>query len=380
MKAAEVSRPEQRVELRGWQKIGIKGYGMPSNDYPQVVRDIVRGSSTATSCLGRYVDFLAGKGLDNVLLGDAVINPNGETWDGLLAAVAADLATFNGFAVHVIYNALGEITAIEPLHFEDCRLQETKENGKTYKIAMHPDWTERTTRNNKVVRVEAKNITWFDVFNPDPRVVRSQMINAGGIEKYNGQVLWVSAAGAFQYPIPIYDACITAISTDEGVDNVLYRNARNNFMLAGAYVHKRGYNADGMDDDDEFSDTLFQFQGDKNATAIMDITAESLEDKPEFIKFRGENYDKEFTATEAEITEKIYTAFKQEAWLCIRNGKVGFGGSVIADAYNVYNTETDNARRLIERNLQRLFNVWVNRLAFDGNTKIKITPLRYVSI
>lgn len=36
------------------------------------------------------------------------------------------------------------------------------------------------------------------------------------------------------------------------------------------------------------------------------------------------NYDKEFTVTDASVVERIYSAYGQEPWYCIRVGKVGF--------------------------------------------------------
>lgn len=384
MRAKIVKKPEQRTYNKGWQKIGIKAYD-EDNIYPQRVRDAMKSSSTASSCLLRYISFLEGQGLANSLLASAEINPKGETWNAAVRQIARDLATFNGFALHVQYNAVAEITAFEVLHFEDLRLEEPDESGRVYRVAFHPDWSEQTTRANKVIKVTPANVVWFPTFDPRPNVVLSQIINAGGIEEYNGQILYVSMAGAFEYPVPIYDPCITPISTDEGIDNVLYKNARCNFLTAGAFCHKRGFGGSDEDEDvnedgETFSDTLNQFQGDENALSVMDITIESDEDKPDFIKFRGENFDKEFTATREDTTTRIYQVFKQEPWLCILRGKVGFGGDVMADAYKVYNEETRNARTFINEALQRVFNLWSDRKSFPEGTETKIKPLDFSNI
>ena len=353
--------------------LGIRTYG-EDNLYPQLVQDITRGSSTTSSCLSRYASFLEGDGVENVELSKAVVNGCGDTWDDVCRWVANDLARFGGFAIHARYNAVGEIVAITPMHFEDLRLAERNEAGKTTKIAYHPDWTGKQTRAGRKLKVSADTIEWFDVFNPD--AAQAQMMAVGSVEDYKGQILYVSMAGNMEYPLPIYDECITPISTDEGIDNVLYRNARNNFMTAGAIVHKRGYTGSAHDKD-EFGEQLDTFQGDTNACSIMDITVESDEDEPRFVSFRGESFDKEFVETSKRVVESIYTAFKQEPWLCIRFGKVGFGGDVIKDAYNVYNLETDTERRAIGRALTRVFNAWEQRENW-GDTEIYIKPKQYV--
>ena len=104
------------------------------------------------------------------------------------------------------------------------------------------------------------------MFNPRKNVVYEQIRAAGGIENYKGQVLWVSGAGNFVYPIPRADRVATEMSTDEGLANVKYRNVRCNFMPSGMIVTKKGssvnFDEDGKpipDDDNEdtgFSDTI----------------------------------------------------------------------------------------------------------------------------
>lgn len=373
MTAKTTKHPDPRFISKFSAMLGIRTYG-EDNLYPQLVQDITRGSSTTSSCLSRYASFLEGDGVENVDLSKAVVNGCGDTWDDVCRWVANDLARFGGFAVHARYNAVGEIIAITPMHFEDLRLAERNEAGKTTRIAYHPDWTGKQTRAGRKLKVSADTIEWFDVFNPD--AVQAQMMAAGSVEEYKGQILYVSMAGNMEYPLPIYDECITPISTDEGIDNVLYRNARNNFMTAGAIVHKRGYTG-SEHDKDEFGEQLDTFQGDTNACSIMDITVESDEDEPRFVSFRGESFDKEFVETSKRVVESIYTAFKQEPWLCIRFGKVGFGGDVIKDAYNVYNLETDTERRVIGRALTRVFNAWEQRSNW-GDTEIYIKPKKYV--
>ena len=63
---------------------------------------------------------------------------------------------------------------------------------------------------------------------------------AGGIDRYNGQILWCSMAGRGIYPTPIYDAVISDMSTEEGLGNIKNRNARNNFLVSAMLVTKRG--------------------------------------------------------------------------------------------------------------------------------------------
>lgn len=109
----------------------------------------------------------------------------------------------------------------------------------------------------------------------------------------------------------------------------------------------------------------------------MEIELNSEEDKPEFINVEGTNYDAKFTCTEASVTERIYSAFGQEPWYCIRIGKLGFSGEVLSEAYEYYNSYVQKQRRAISRVLKRIFDNWYE----DANPSkdYEIEPLLYIS-
>lgn len=384
MNVNNLKKPQKRFSTRYLSSLGIQQYG-EDNQYPQRVADVIDGSSIGGTCLERYATFIEGNGFDNVGLSNLIVNRRGETCDDLLHLIVGDLAKYGGFALHLNYNTLGKVVEVQHVHFEDCRLCEEDDFGYVPFIAVHPDWTGQKTRNGKTIRVNRENVRYIYPFNPNPAVIAAQIAQSGGIENYCGQILWVSKDGKNQYPRPIYDKVITALSTDEGIDNVLYRNARNNFMTAGAFAHRKGNpinlddNGNAVDaDDDTFGDSLNEFLGDTNAASIMDITYENVEDKPEFIAFRGTNYDGELNNSQANVTEKIYSAFQQEAWYCIRIGKVGFGGDVIEDAYKVYNSIVATQRRIIQRAFARVFKSWGGDAAIPDNT-FEIQPLVLVA-
>lgn len=383
MNVNNLKKPQKRFSVKYLQKLNLQSYG-EDNLYPQRVASIINGSSIGGTCLDRYATFIEGNGFDSQEFSDFVCNRFGDTIDDILHLVSLDMAKYHGFAIHVNYDALGHIVELQHIHFEDARLEEEDDNGYVAHIAIHPDWSGQKTRSGKVIKIDENNVKKIFPFNPKPEVVMNQIEFCGGIENYCGQILWVSMDGRYQYPKPIYDKIVTALSTDEGIDNVLYRNARNNFMIAGALVHKKG-TLIGMDDDgnpiepnkrDEmFGEGLNTFLGDTNAASIMDITYENEEDKPEFINFRGTNFDKEFDSTQASVTTKIYAAFQQEVWYLISIGKVGFGGTVLKDAYDVYNSFVSPQRRSISRAFAKIFDYWSMEDKPQNTGNFEIQPL-----
>lgn len=377
-------KSSKRVDVRYLQTLGIQTYG-EDNLYPQTFRNILAASPTGAECLDRFADFIEGNGFRDVPFSESVVNRKGDTADDIHALVCRDVAYYNGLALHVNYNIYGDIVELHHVPFENCRLAESDDNGYVGKIAIHPDWSGQKTRGGKVIKVAKENIDYIDVFNPDKRVVAAQIEAAGGIEYYKGQVLWVSLSGKDIYPTGKGDRVVTEMSTDEGLANVKYRNVRNNFLPAAMIFTKKGTNItfdqdgneiDSRDDDDSFSDSLLQLQGDTNCGKLMEVTLETDEDKPEVVTLNSKNYDKEFTVTDISVTERIYSAFGQEPWYCIRIGKVGFSGDILEDAFEYYNSIVSKQQRLIERTFTRVFRHFYE--AVNASNDFSVEPLKYV--
>ena len=376
MNVISAKKPPRRVEQDYERRFSMQRYGM-DNLYPQNLSAIVGASGTATLCLGRYAKFIEGFGFTNVELSGIKVNRLGQTMDDLLSLVADDVARYGGFALHVNYNVLGEVAEVQHIPFEMCRLEETDDSGYVAHILLHPDWQGKITRNGEQVRVEDKNIRRLNVFNPDTAL--EQMEAAGSAAQYEGQVLWCSMDGPWQYPTPIYDACVTEISTDEGLGNVKYRNVRNNFLVSCMLVMKKGMpkiDEDGNEEDRQMisDEDLKAFQGDEKLGKILCVELENDEDKPEVVAFPSRNFDKEFTATDESVVERIYAQFHQEIFYTIRIGKMGFSGSVMQDAYEYYAGEVTTEQRFIERRFEMVFARWAGGPLSD----FAIQPQKYI--
>ena len=380
MKVKELSKKaDRRLDVEYMRTLGIQSYGS-DNLYPQTLRNIVMASSTGSECLDRYADFIEGYGFRDVAFSEYVVNRRGETVDDIHEAICRDMALYNGFAIHVNYNVDGKIVEMHHVPFENCRLVDEDSNGYVGKIALHPDWSGKKIRAEKPVKVDKNNVDYIDVFNPRKEVVMAQITRSGGIEYYKGQILWVSGSGRNTYPVGRADRVATEMSTDEGLANVKYRNVRNNFFPAGMMITKRANPFDTGDrwaDDNGFQDTIKQLQGDINASKILEVQIESDEERPEFVEMNTKNYDKEFSVTEASVVERIYSAFGQEPWYCIRIGKVGFSGDILRDSFDYYNSIVSKQQRMLERVFDRVFGYWFEVANPSGDYSVK--PLIYVN-
>lgn len=377
-----VKRPERRLETSFLPSLKLQTYGS-DNLYPQRMVELIDNSPTGGTCCDRLQTFIEGNGFADADFAEYVCNRAGDTNDDLNRLIAYDIAHHNGFALHVNYNLAGKIIEIRHIPFMNCRLAEEDDNGHVPFIKVHPDWSGRKSRNGKLVAVKKETVRDIYVFNPRKEVVLAQMIADGGIENYRGQVLWVSLDGNMTYPKPIYDKVVSNLSTDAGLDNVKYRNVRNNFLLAGMLLHKKGASlideegneVEPEDDDDSFSQSLDIFQGDTNACSIMDITYTQDEDIPKFVSVEGANFDRKFVTTEASVTERIYSAFGQEPWYCIRVGKTGFSGDVLKEAYEYYNSYVERYRRAVSRAFKKIYHYWYEDVSETQD--FTVTPLVY---
>lgn len=382
MNVKTTKKTEPRIDTSYVRRFNMQGYGK-DNLYPQKLRSITMASGTAELCLSRYAKFIEGYGFNSELVSICMCNNRGETADDLLHQVSQDLARFGGFALHVNYNVLCEVSSLHVVPFEQCRLEEEDDAGNVAHILVHPDWLGKRTRSGKTIRIDEKNVKRLNVFNPDPSVVMSQIEADGGIDCYDGQILWVSKDGRQTYPTPVYDAAVTEISTDEGLGNVKYRNVRNNFLVAAMLVTKKG--VEKIDGDGETiesgemisADDLRDFQGDEKAGKLMLVELENDEDKPEVVQFPTKNFDKEFSVTDASVIERIYAQFHQELFYAIRIGKLGFSGQVMKDAYEYYAGEVTTEQRLIERAFVNVFSAWYDEVMRGKDFVLQ--PLKYIS-
>ena len=375
MNIRKVKKAAKRIDTTYLADLKIKSYGA-NNLYPQDIANIIKASSTGAACCDRYARFIEGDGFANIDIAQMVMARNGATANDVLTAVAHDLATFGGFALHVNYNAFCQISEVQHIAFEQLRLKEPDDSGYIGMVAQHPDWSGRQTRMGRRLVVNKDTVKWYNLFNPRPDVVRSQIVAAGGIDGYSGQVLYVGERGRIAYPTPKADRVVTDLSTDEGLANIKYRNTRCNFLTSQMLITK----VDQVDPDGQsaegFASAIEQFQGDERANAILQMTVTSDEEKPEIVPFNVRNYDKDFTVTDQSVVERIYCAYEQEPFLAVRNGKLGFSGDVVTDAFNYYSFLVRSEQRQICRAFAAVLELWHEPLA---NADVVINPLKFLT-
>lgn len=364
---------QKKTTSRNAINYDIQTFG-DDNDFYQVVMKLIEGSVTGKSCVNVYSKFINGRGFSPELF-KMQVNSKKQTFDDLLRMVASDYAKFNGFALHINYNALGQKTSVYHIPFEHVRLQALDKEGKFSKVAIHPDWAREFI---SLKPFNQKDIKYYDLYNSDINKINEQAENAGGWANYQGQVFYYSGNGDISYPIPTYAAALTDMSSDEGLSNINYRNIRNRFMSGGILAGIKKveetelYKETASEEDslreeniypksDEMADVaseLIKFQGDEDACKIAYIEVENKDEVPTFIPFQSNNYDKDYTSAELSIKDKIGRAFNQPPILRAENIGAGFGSELMQACYDYYNSVTETERYDIERVFTEIFTNW----------------------
>ena len=373
MNIKETKKADNRIDTKYISALNIKGFG-ERNLYPQELRAIVMASPNARGCYERRTNYIEGDGLASQAISETVCNRRGDKFDDIHALCAADLALYEGVALHVNYTIEGKIASVAHIPFENCRLEEPDEHGIIHHIVVHPDWTGKQTRAGNAVKVNDENVMRFHTFNPDPLVVQREIEQAGGIAMYHGQVLYKTNGGVNAYCTPRIDASLTDISTDEGLVNVNYRNVRFNFLSSGLLWVKKGAGNDTTDD--ALVQAIENLQGDTHACKIGVCFGETDEDKPELIPFAGDNQDGKYVNTTESVISNIYAAFNQELFYRLRSGSIGFSGELAEQVRFEYCQQVTKEQRFLSRIYKTIIEHWMDGgVPYSSADDVQIVPL-----
>lgn len=349
---AQSLKSEKRVDTPNWRSLKIQAWGS-DNRYLEKARQIRACSPTGSGCNELYAKFIYGSGFVSKELAKLKI---GKQTVRDLALSCANDTTDGGFALHINYNMLFEVISINHVPLEHVRFAELSENGTFEKYGVHRNFSGMVD-NIKTPKTD-KEIDWIHKYNPLPDVILAQVVDSGGWDNYNGQLLYISNT-ANGYPLPKYDSVLTDMSTEEGISNISYRNARNNFLGAGVFIDRTTPGTETKDQDDNVADEFIAWQTDKNACKMLYIQLKPEDPAPELIKMDFANYDKAYEVTEKTAKQRIGARYMQPPILRSENTGASWGADLMINAYDFYNsvtaTERDTLSEVILDVLRRFF-------------------------
>ncbi|HEY0246233.1 MAG TPA: hypothetical protein VGC01_11765 [Mucilaginibacter sp.] len=369
---------ERRILVRPNQTFGILNYDL-DNAYPQRMLELVAASPTAKDCWNKRAKFISGNGFEEKDLGKMVINDKGLTIAKLLKAIAADKALFTGFGIHINYNANLKIASVNYVKFEDIRMGDTDCPDTADKYALYSDWGRKTWKN-----IMRSKITFLDKYNPDPEVIKEQVVLAGGWENYNGQLYYFNPE-VDDYPLIEADSVWEDFETEAGIKIFNNREVTTGFLPSTMlFMQSRREEADNtksatgelnINIPSQLEKDLGAFQGAKSAQKIIVIEYEDEAAKPEFQPYSIQNNDKLFETTEKSVEARIIKGFSIPKELINAEKSSGLSnGSEKKEAIREFNDNTAPDRLELQEAFAEIFNHFYTSINPSGNWNIIQVP------
>lgn len=349
--------------------LGIMNWGR-KNSFAQTFENLLKQSPCAYPTVQRTANFIEGNGFVGE---DIEVNNKGTTLKSLVSKISLDYAKYKAFAIQCNYNIKGEITSMYPMKIAELRFNKFDEFNEASKIGYHYNYG----NNSEIKKTKANTITkskikWFNMFNP--KHVISQMNEAGGVSKYNGQILYFSKNGGSSYPIPPLQPQINFVLSD--IENSILVRKETSTGFISSYILKST-----LDNEDpsliSWENALREAQGARGNGKIITLAGLSEEAmKGTVLEEIGGGSGRtgiiESARSAYELNREVINGtYLIPPALAGIDQKSGFSGADLQEAYDVFNSITQTDRDTIESELGRILKNSIFKI--DG---IKIEPLK----
>jgi hypothetical protein len=342
---------------------GIQWYTR-NNLYPQIVEAVRDRSYTIKAACEELGNFIAGEGFEDKTIGELVVNSKGQTLNDILQFIKVDAATYNGsFVVHLGVNLLGEFNNISVWPLAYWRLGLPDSNGDIYDLKYNSNWEQDPYKEIS----NAKNITSYPKFNPDPELIKEQINEAK--DGYMGQVLYFSPLED-QYPLATFDSVLDQGQTQEEI-GIFRLSSIQNGLNATSIVSYPG-KFENKQKENEFRDGLDPFKGGKGAGSIIVVEDESgLKKAADLVTpLTIQNNDRIHEFISKDDKNAIIEAFAMPKGILGVLPETGmFNQQQIEQEYIYYNTKTRRYRNNVARVFKKIFSNWYQPVESDFKIK-----------
>lgn len=347
---------DKRIKRKENKTNNILNYDV-DNLYPQRTKDIINSSGTATRSVEVFSKFIIGGGFKDSLFYKSVINSKGLTTDKLLRYSANDYANFGGKAYHVNYNGLLKVSEVSHVPFENCRIGIGDKVGM---IGIYDNW------DCELGKFDASKIQWFHRFTSKKEAILIQIELSGGIENYQGQILYPD-----KYPLSPIDPILEDVISDKSIKTFTKKELDNGFNPSVIARYSKPF--DGEEGQKEFDETLEdyrKFQGPDNTGKILVVSGVTNDDF-DIKRLDSSGADKMYDVTEKRVKNSIIQRFGQPPSIVgKRDQNATFSSQNIEDDYKFYNSVTADDRLIFEEDFKLLFSNFAYTINETGDYSI----------
>lgn len=342
------------------------------NLYPQRAEEILKRSVTLKGLYGRLTDFIAGRGFTDPVLGATIVNKkglNGQTLNRVLTESARPFSRYRTVPMHVSYNANLQICALNPIPFYTIRLGLKDKLGNVCKYAYSTNW-ERDGRKANANR----EIVWYNKFNPDPAQVQKEVLAAGGILNYKGQILYATPEPD-HYPLAEFDVVFDDGQSQSELSLFRIHQIQNAFMSTTAIIYPGEFNSEQEKDD--WNQLIAAKSGSRGSASIIGLQDKTGLKKASdiFQSLAPVSLDKQYELTESTIKDNIMQSESFPPILLGVDPSGLFAQSQMEEAYQYVNTITRQRRAELAEIFGQILSHWMDPIV---TAPVDILTLQYV--
>ena len=329
------------------------------NLYPQEIANLIYASKTASAAVEKMTENIICEGFKNEEFRN-ITNDNGYNMDDILEITANDLARFKGWAWIVQYGLRegGYVpVGVYNVPFEYVRAEKSEnylKDPKIYKWRVFNNWDRQTVKATQVMQ----NSTVYNTY--DPKNAPNEIADCGGLENYNGQLLYVNLCTTRPYPISTFHSVRNEMDAENKNGKYVSRTLGRGFHMCSIVTHGE-FETDQEQQD--FTDTLAEMMGSENAGSVLTVRNNNIEQKDKFITVDqlGSPIDRELYKAYVEPLRKDIAISAYNIPLPLIDSSLltfsNASGEVIRELQKVYRNSLSKVRQRISRELAQMFGV-----------------------
>ena len=329
------------------------------NLYPQEIANLIYASKTASAAVEKMTENIICEGFKNEEFRN-ITNDNGLNMDDILENTANDLARFKGWAWIVQYGLRegGYVpVGVYNVPFEYVRAEKSEnylKDPKIYKWRVFNNWDRQTVKATQVMQ----NSTVYNTY--DPKNAPNEIADCGGLENYNGQLLYVNLCTTRPYPISTFHSVRNEMDAENKNGKYVSRTLGRGFHMCSIVTHGE-FETDQEQQD--FTDTLAEMMGSENAGSVLTVRNNNIEQKDKFITVDqlGSPIDRELYKAYVEPLRKDIAISAYNIPLPLIDSSLltfsNASGAVIKELQKVYRNSLSKVRQRISRELAQMFGV-----------------------
>lgn len=300
--AREIPVLIEKKTTKGWMMYGL------DNNYPEYLWNLYLRSALLQSIINGTSDYVLGDGVVSPRLAeDKIVNKDDETIDDIVKQLTIDYLIFDGFALQLLFDKVGDIAEMYWLDFRKCRVSDDE------KIIYYSDEWEKSS----------------------PKYIEYERFD--GSERRGSKVLYFKGHKTRGvYPIPRYSGALNALETSTEIAryhlNAIHNNFNGNLIV----------NFNNGEPDDETKKDIERkvknkFAGAENGGSFLISFNDSKENGVSVERIQDDNTDKKYEQLRKDTYKEIFIAFRCQPQLFgfLIEGSL-FNKEEYAQAYQLY--------------------------------------------